>query len=120
MGMAIGGMYPHVAHGEALAIIYPVFAEFTWESAIPQFSKLARLLNPELNALSDKEAASLSPLEITKFLKSLNLNKSLSDLGIPEDEILQLAAQCMVLPDYKGNPRVANENEMVELVKSCF
>jgi alcohol dehydrogenase class IV len=120
MGMAIGGMYPHVAHGEALAIIYPAFAEFTWESAIPQFSKLARMLNPELNPLSDKEAASQSPVEITKLLKSLNLNKSLSELGIPEDEILQLAAQCMVLPDYKGNPRVADENEMVELVRSSF
>jgi alcohol dehydrogenase class IV len=120
MGMAIGGMYPQIAHGEALAIVYPAFAEFTWESAIPQFSKLARMLNPELSALSDKEAASQSPVEITKLLKSLNLNKSLSELGIPEDEILQLATQCMVLPDYKGNPRVADKNEMIELVKSCF
>jgi alcohol dehydrogenase class IV len=120
MGMAIGGMYPQIAHGEALAIVYPAFAEFTWESAIPQFSKLARMLNPELSALSDKEAASQSPVEITKLLKSLNLNKSLSDLGIPEDEILQLATQCMVLPDYKGNPRVADESEMIELVRRSF
>ena len=120
MGMAIGGMYPHVAHGEALAIVYPAFAEFTWESAIPQFSKLARIFNPEFNDLSDKEAASKSPGEILKFLKSLNLNKRLSEVGIPEDEILQLATQCMVLPDYKGNPRVADESEMIELVKRCL
>ena len=120
MGMAIGGMYPQVAHGEALAIVYPAFAEFTWESAIPQFSKLARILNPELNAFSDREAASQSPLEITKFLKLLNLNKSLSAVGMPEDEILQLAVQCMVLPDYKGNPRVADENEMIELVRNSY
>ena len=120
MGMAIGGMYPHVAHGEALAIIYPAFAEFTWESAIPQFSKLARILNPELNAFSDHEAASQSTVEIIRFLKRIKLYKTLSDVGIPESEILKLAAQCMVLPDYKGNPRVADENEMVELVKICF
>lgn len=120
MGMAIGGMYPQVAHGEALAIVYPAFAEFTWESAIPQFSKLARILNPDLKTLSDREAASQSPAEITGFLKLIKLNKSLSDVGMPEDEILQLATQCMVLPDYKGNPRVADENEMIGLVKSCF
>jgi len=120
MGMAIGGMYPQVAHGEALAIVYPAFAAFTWESAIPQFSKLARILNPGLKTLSDTEAASQSPAEITKFLQAIHLNKSLSEVGMPEDEILQLATHCMVLPDYKGNPRVATENEMIELVKSCF
>jgi len=120
MGMAIGGMYPKVAHGEALAIVYPAFAAFTWESAIPQFSKLARILNPGLKTLSDTEAASQSPAEITKFLQAIHLNKSLSEVGMPEDEILQLATHCMVLPDYKGNPRVATENEMIELVKSCF
>ena len=47
MEMAIGGMYPNVAHGEALAIVYPAFTRFTWESAVPQFAKLARTLNPD-------------------------------------------------------------------------
>ncbi len=120
MGMAIGGMYPHVAHGEALAIVYPAFAEFTWQSAVPQFSKLARLLNPELNAVSDEEAASKSPVEITRFLTLIQLRKSLSDVNMPEAEILKLADQCMVLPDYKGNPRVATRDEMIELVKSSY
>jgi alcohol dehydrogenase class IV len=120
MGMAIGGMYPQVAHGEALAIVYPAFAEFTWESAIPQFSRLARILNPGLNSVSDRDAASKSPEVITGFLKSIKLNKKLSEVGMPEDEILQLAAQCMVLPDYQGNPRVATESEMIRLVKDSY
>jgi alcohol dehydrogenase class IV len=120
MGMAIGGMYPQVAHGEALAIVYPAFADFTWEAAVPQFSKLARLLNPELNAVSDHQAASKSPAEISKFLKSIQLSIKLSEVGVPENEILKLAEQCMVLPDYKGNPRVATKDEMVELVKSSY
>lgn len=120
MGMAIGGMYPHVAHGEALAIVYPAFAEFTWKSAIPQFSKIARILNPDLKNSNDHDAASQSPAEISKFLKLIKLDKTLSDVGMPESEILKLAKQCMVLPDYEGNPRVATENEMVELVKHSY
>jgi len=40
MGMAIGGMYPHVAHGESLAIVYPAFVEFTYEAAIRNLLKL--------------------------------------------------------------------------------
>ena len=45
IGMAIGGMYPHVAHGETLALTYPAFTRFTWEAAVPQFAALGRLLN---------------------------------------------------------------------------
>ncbi|QGY46790.1 iron-containing alcohol dehydrogenase [Maribellus comscasis] len=120
MGMAIGGMYPQVAHGEALAIVYPAFAEYTWKHAIPQFSRIARILNSKLETLSDEEAAAKSPEEISQFLKCLNLNKTLSEIGMPEHEIPKLADQCMVLPDYKGNPRVATKNEMIELVKQCF
>jgi alcohol dehydrogenase class IV len=120
MGMAVGGMYPHVAHGESLAILYPAFAEFTWESAVPQFSRLARLLNPGLAGKTDHEAASQSPAELIKFLQIIGLNKKLKDVGMPENEIEALAKQCMVLPDYKGNPRVATPEEMIELVKQSY
>jgi alcohol dehydrogenase class IV len=120
MGMAIGGMYPHVAHGESLAIVYPAFTEFTWEAAISQFAKLARSLNSELFMVTDREAASKSPGEIVKFLKIIALYKTLKDVNMPESEIEALAKQCMVLPDYKGNPRVATEKEMIELVKQCY
>jgi alcohol dehydrogenase class IV len=120
MGMAIGGMYPHVAHGESLAIVYPAFANFTWEAAIPQFAHLARILKPELNNVSENEAASESPDQIVRFLKLIGLSKTLRDVNMPENEIEVLAKQCMVLPDYKGNPRVATEEEMVGLVRQSY
>jgi alcohol dehydrogenase class IV len=120
MGMAIGGMYPNVAHGESLAIVYPAFAGFTWESAIPQFARLARILDPALNDLPEREAASKSQEVITGFLKKIGLFKKLQDVNMPENEIEALADQCMVLPDYKGNPRVATREEMVELVRKSY
>lgn len=39
---------------------------------------------------------------------------------MPENEIKALAEQGMVLPDYKGNPRFATAEEMVELVRECY
>jgi alcohol dehydrogenase class IV len=120
MGMAIGGMYPNVAHGEALAIVYPAFSRFTWKSAIPQFSKLAGIFNPDLRGATDNQAAEKSVEEIDKFLKKIGLWISLKEKGMPESEIDALAKQCMVLPDYKRNPRVATEAEMVELVKKSY
>ena len=46
MGMAIGGMYPHVAHGQALAIVYPAFLDFTYAAAERQFAWLAHQIDP--------------------------------------------------------------------------
>jgi len=120
MGMAVGGMYPNVAHGEALAILYPAFTRFTWEHAIPQFAAMARIFNHDLKNVPDNEAAKLSVDEIDKFLKKIGLWITLKEKGMPKTEINALAKQCMVLPDYKGNPRVATEEEMIELVKQSY
>lgn len=120
MGMAIGGMYPHIAHGESLAIVYPSFARFTWKSAIPQFAKIARILNPELKNITDEKAAEGSIVEIDNFLKKIGLWETLKEKGMPEKEIEALAKQSMVLPDYKANPKIATLEEMIDLVKSSF
>jgi len=120
MGMAIGGMYPHIAHGEALAVVYPACTKFTWDSAIEQYARLAKILNPELDNLQDKTAAKETYNEIIKFLKKIKLDHNLSVLNVPEDELDKLASQCMVLPDYKANPRVANLVQMKEILREAY
>jgi alcohol dehydrogenase class IV len=120
MGMAIGGMYPHVAHGESLAIVYPACTRFTCASAERQYARMARILNPTLQLKNDQEAARASVTEIEYFLQKLGLFRKLRDVKMPEHEIVTLARQCMVLPDYKANPRVATEEEMVELVRASY
>ncbi len=120
MGMAIGGMFPHIAHGEALAIVYPAFADFTQAHEVHKFAKLAKMLNPDLTSESDESAAAKSSAEIVKFLKIIGLNYGLKDAKVPEKELEALAIQCMVLPDYKGNPRVATPEEMLDLVRASY
>jgi alcohol dehydrogenase class IV len=120
MGMAVGGMYPHVAHGEALAILYPACTRYTAMSAEEQYAFMAKAINPELENVPDREAAEHAYTEIVGFLKSLGLYKGLRQVNMPEDEIEALAKQSMVLPDYEGNPRVATYDEMVELVKEAY
>jgi alcohol dehydrogenase class IV len=121
MGMAIGGMYPQVAHGVSLAIVYPAFARFTWQAAVPQFARLARLLDPSLAAsASDAQAAGKASRLIEILLESIGLRLGLADFGVPESELPALARQSMVLPDYQGNPRVATLGEMEALVRESY
>ena len=121
MGMAIGGMYPQVAHGQALAIVYPACTQFTWKDDVKNYAFLSRTFNKNLgDNISDKATAEAAADEITKFLKRIELNQKLSDVQMPENEIEALAKQCMVLPDYENNPKVANLDEMVLLVKESY
>jgi alcohol dehydrogenase class IV len=120
MGMAVGGMYPHVAHGEALAILYPACTRYTAEAAVEQYAFMARAINPALNEMTDQEAAGQAYAEMVSFLKALGLYKGLRQVEMPEEEIEALARQSMVLPDYEGNPRVASYEDMVELVKEAY
>ncbi len=120
IGMAISGMYPHVAHGEALAMIYPAFTRFTFSSAISQFAAAGRIFDPALCDLSEDEAAEKSCTVIDDFIQKIGMSMTLDNANMPEDEIPVLVKQSMVLPDYKGNPRVATDDEMLKLIKQAY
>ncbi len=121
IGMAIGGMYPHVAHGEALALTYPAFTRFTWEAAVPQFAAMGRLLIRDTDSVPDQDVARQSCEALDGFLKKVGLWMGLEDKGVPEEELPALAKQSMVLPDYESNPRVVeSEAQMLELLQQCY
>jgi alcohol dehydrogenase class IV len=120
IGMAIGGMYPHIAHGEALALNYPAFTRFTYASAVGPFARLGRLFNPELESVDDLAAAQRSCDELDQFLRDIGLWMGLEEKRVPEEELRALAQQCRVLPDYMNNPRIASEEEMLQLIQDCL
>lgn len=120
VGMAVSGMYPHVAHGESLAAVYPAFTRFSWSAAVKQFAAVGRILDPVLRTASDEQAAERSCSLIDDFLDKIGLATTLKDCRIPEEEIPDLAVQSMMLPDYKANPRVTSADEMLELIRDAY
>ncbi len=93
IGMAISGMYPHVAHGEALAINYPTFTRFTWKSAIRQFATLGRILDSALESQTDEVVAEKSCELLDEFLKKIGMWLNLKGFDVPEAELEELATE---------------------------
>ena len=120
IGMAIGGMYPNVMHGEALALNYPAFTRFTYEHAIKEFAFLGRSLHSPLINESAHKAAEQACDELDDFLKKIKMWYGLSEFDIPEEELDKLAIQSLVLPDYKNNPIIPTLEETKKIIKSCF
>lgn len=120
IAMAMSGMYPQIAHGQALASVYPNIMRYTYKSAIEKFATLARLLNPLLLSVSDEEAARLLGDELEKFIELLGIKKSLKELGVIETEIPLLAKASLVLPDYKNHPYVVSMEEVEKLLYQSY
>lgn len=120
IGMAIGGMYPHVMHGEALAVMYPAIMRFSHLHAQQKFAAVGRLFDDHLNKMNDSQAAEKFCNVLESFLKRIGMLICFGDLNIPEADLKALAEASLVLPDYKSHPKVATLDEVFALLKqSC-
>jgi len=119
IGMAMGGLFPHVAHGEALAAVYPAVLRYSRGVAAERFGALARAIDPGLKDSSDADAAAECESLVDSFLRRINLKLSLAELRVPTDCLPQLAKQSLVLPDFRNHPRTATEGDVLEILQQC-
>jgi alcohol dehydrogenase class IV len=120
IGMAIGGIYPHVMHGEALAVVYPAVMRFSYRHAQQKFAAVGRIFDERLKGMDDIQAAEKSCEVLEKFIEKIGMRICLEDLSIPESELKALADASLILPDYKNHPKDATLEEVFALLKqSC-
>ena len=119
IGMAMGGLFPQIAHGEALAAVYPAVLRFSQGHAVDRFATLARTIDDSLRELPDGPAAAECCRVVESFLNDIDLRLTLGDLGVPSDGLARLATRSLVLPDFRNHPRVATEPEVLELLGQC-
>jgi alcohol dehydrogenase class IV len=120
IGMTISGHCPQIMHGESLALTYPEFTRFTYPNATARFAEMGRIFNPALKSESDDLAAEKSCEEIDQFLKKIGMWLSLKGLGATMDDVVAIADNSRVLPDYKNNPRIASRDEIYEMLLRAF
>jgi alcohol dehydrogenase class IV len=116
IGMAIGGLYPHVSHGEALAVVYPAILRYSWRAAPAKFAAVGRILDKKLAAEKGLRAAEMSCQAIVRFLKRIGLDLTFRDLRVPKEELAALALQSLVLPDYKNHPKIATLEDVSRIL----
>ncbi|HNT01793.1 MAG TPA: iron-containing alcohol dehydrogenase [Candidatus Saccharicenans sp.] len=120
IAMALSGMYPQVAHGQALASIYLPIMRFSLKYATEKFATIARLLNPAAAAINDKEAARKFLDQLEEFIESLGIRKSLKEIGVIKSELPLLAKTSLVLPDYTNHPYIVSISEVEELLNESY
>jgi alcohol dehydrogenase class IV len=116
IGMAIGGLYPHISHGEALAVVYPAILRYSYRAAPAKFAAVGRIMNKRLAAETGLKAAEKSCAAIERFIRRIGLGLKLRELQVPKEELAALALQSLVLPDYRNHPKIATLDEVTKIL----
>ena len=120
MGMAIGGNAPHIAHGEALAIMYPAINRWTWKHAIKEYAAIAKLFNPALKDEPDEIAAERGCDEIDNFIEEIGMWASFKEKKVSESTLKNIAEDTFQLPDFENHARIAKVGDIMDLLKKRY
>lgn len=92
MEHVVSGLYPEVAHGAGLAVLFPAWALFYYEYDIDKFDRFAR--NVMDYHLEDKKQNALTGvLKLREFFGNLGMPLTLRDLGIENPDFEAMVAK---------------------------
>ena len=110
--------YFHVPHGVANAVILPTVVEYNALADNGRYAKMFKYITGE------DPKADFRPELLVEAVKKLNtelgIPKSLSEVGVAEDKIPQMAEDAMKSANVLANPRQTSLKDMVELYKKAL
>lgn len=102
------GSLHHIPHGLACAVVLPNVLEYNLEATLEKREGLKSVLSEEpVKAVRD-------------LIREINLPQRLNDLGIKETDLTQLAEKSLTSSSTKNNPREANYEEVLDILKKTF
>lgn len=103
-----------IVHGHGLAALTPVIVDASWMGAPEKFAQISRLLG----GTGAEDCAD----QIRRLLKALELDVTLSDLGLSETDVPWMAENCMKVSaaSVANNPVVFTQEEIAEIYKKAL
>jgi alcohol dehydrogenase class IV len=116
---AIGGKY-HIHHGTLNALILPYAMEFNSVVAPERYVRIAWAMGVHAGGRSDKEVIADGVNAVRTLAADCGLPLRLRDVEVPEEALPELAALSIVEPAIFNNPRIATEEELLELLRAMW
>jgi len=118
MSQTAGGVY-NLPHGALTAsLLAPVMA-YNYMGEPHKYARIAQAMGENTWGLSVWEAAELAVDAVARLTEDLDI-PTLTEMGIPEDDIPMLAQLAFDDPQTVGNPRDINVQGYEQIYRSCF
>ena len=108
-----------VQHGVANSILLPVIVEYNALADHGRYEKIYNYISEEKEPVKDFKPEMLVE-EIKKLNASMGIPKTLSEVGVTEDEIPQMAADAMKSGNIAANPRQTTLKDVEMLYRKAL
>ena len=108
-----------VQHGVANSILLPVIVEYNAPADHGRYEKIYNYISEEKEPVKDFKPEMLVE-EIKKLNASLGIPKTLSEVGVTEDKIPQMAADAMKSGNIAANPRQTTLKDVEMLYRKAL
>lgn len=120
---ALSGHYD-ISHGRGLAILLPAVMEYTIPARPERYAQLAeRVFKVQDSHPSKSNKAKMCVEKMIEFLRSVNIYRKLSDLGIDDSKFERMAEDTIRIygagREYLDNPRKLYKEDIVQIFKMC-
>ncbi|MBX0330402.1 iron-containing alcohol dehydrogenase [Oscillochloris sp. ZM17-4] len=116
---ALGGKC-HVHHGTANALFMPAGMRFNSVVVPHRYVRIARAMGVNAGGRSDSEVIADGISAVATLAIDCGLPTRLRDVGVSEDVLPELAATALVDGAIFHNPRVATEEELLEILRETW
>ena len=111
--------YSECGHGDAYSILTPPGMRFNIESNIEGQARFAKAMGVKKDGMDDRQSATSAADAIEVLFKELGLPTRLSEVGVSEDDIGQIAEDAMTDFGLHRNVRkIQNVEELTEILVS--
>ncbi|EOI55433.1 iron-containing alcohol dehydrogenase [Enterococcus gilvus] len=106
--------YFHIAHGVANAILLPTILEYNALADRGRYETIYNFISEKKEAVTDFYPQMLVD-EIKKLNADLGIPNNLSEMGVTEDKIPEMAEDAMKSPNVAVNPRLTTIKDIIAL-----
>ncbi|MBN2324811.1 MAG: iron-containing alcohol dehydrogenase [Spirochaetes bacterium] len=120
-GMAhpLGALF-HIPHGIANGMLISTVMEFNEMANPEKFENIAVAMGENIQGLTLLESSKKAAIAVRKLAEDVGLPLHLSEFGIKEKDIEELAEEAMKSPDRAVNARATKKEEFIELYRKML
>ena len=125
LGLVHGMAHPmgsifDVPHGVANALLLPTVMEYNMPYCLDKFPKVAEAMGVDISGMSKEQASQAACDAVKSLAVEVGIPQHLSDLGIKEGDLPELAEQAINDVCTPGNPRPVTLDDIMLLYKKVL